>query len=55
MFIFQDRKTTMETLWDKGYVLASREPVEAAMALGRKVFPPPMLKALISKNKNNAL
>ena len=42
----------MEVLWEKGYVLAAKEPVEASIALGGKVCPPTTLKELLGKSKN---
>ena len=42
----------METLWNKGYILASREYVEAAISLGGRVCPPMTLKELLGENKN---
>ena len=43
----------MEALWEKGYFLATKEPVEATIALGGKVCPPMMPKELLGENKNN--
>ena len=42
----------MAALWDKGYVLASRDHVEAAIDLGGRVCPPMTLKDLLGENKN---
>ena len=42
----------MAALWDKGYVLASRDHMEAAIDLGGKVCPPMTLKDLLGENKN---
>ena len=42
----------MAALWDKGYVLASRDHMEAAIDLGGKVCPPMMLMDLLRENKN---
>ena len=43
----------MAALWDKGYILASREHVEAAIDLGGRVCSPMTLKDLLGENKNN--